>query len=251
MRKLMLTDLAAESDDDNDGRWRETATRISHNSLSTRNRGQYPVHILFLHPQPTPWDGHCLFFVDEERRRRGVPNSLGCLSQNQNLKQSDHEIVPGLTQILKIVKNDPSSPGDKLCWQVQPVKEVPVVPRTIDGKSAINAADSSRDIGYSVEGVTRRRCPTLTHWQRNVLENDKDQQVCKASDFFLRKQTSGSGPIFNPMYHATPTYSKARWLRLRMTDELECSRKGINKNYQERKLSQSWTVRFRHWSPNG
>lgn len=76
--------------------------------LARHRGGRYPAHIPSFYPQTTPWDRHHFFFIDEEVRLHVMPNSLGCLTQNQNLKQSDSAIVPSLAQILKIVKTDPS-----------------------------------------------------------------------------------------------------------------------------------------------
>lgn len=76
-----------------------------------------------------------------------MPNSLGCLTWPQNLKQSDDEIVPSLTQILTIVKNDPSHPVANYDDKFKLSRRC-CGPMYYQWKkhNAFNAADSSRDI---------------------------------------------------------------------------------------------------------
>ena len=58
-----------------------------------------------------------------QMRNRGYNarrNSLGCLTWNQDPKQSDNEIVPGLTRILKIAETDPLYPAADHVDKIKP-----------------------------------------------------------------------------------------------------------------------------------
>lgn len=109
-QKMMLTDLAAESDDADDGDdGRQQLPCIPTCYLPGTEAGAlctFSFFVLSLLPEGSTVSS----FVGEERKRHGLPTSLGRWTQNRILKQSDNEMGPGLTRILKIVKNDPSSP---------------------------------------------------------------------------------------------------------------------------------------------
>jgi len=178
---------------------------------------------LCIHPPSSSstsrWGGRAFSSTDEELRLRVMLNSLGCLTQHQNLKQGDSETVPSLTQILKIVKNDPSCPVanyvDKLklsrrcLWSHIPPME--------KAHGSRNAADNLRNI-WPLYG----RC----------------HQTNKVTQWRKAKNERFARPAAFPPYTPTNTASsKTQRLRFRMTEDPEWSRKGTLKNYQERRLS--------------
>lgn len=168
-------------------------------------------------------------------------------------------------------------PRDKLCWQIQAVKEVPVVPRITDGNSILlfMLLAIHKTSGYSVEdsrNFWREVCfrlPLLSQWAHGGgslhqltakhARKERGGKLCQASD--LLQESKPQAQVLWAFYPvpAPPRAKHSDW-----DSGWEASWTGHDKallairkgNNQEQNFllclrRQRWPVHFRRWSQDG
>lgn len=127
-----------------------------------------------------------------------MPDSPGCLTQNQNLQQDDNETVYSLTQILKIVKNDPSHQVEALLTSSS--CQGGACGPTYYGwrkRDFFNAADNSRDIWPTKEDVTPSRYHTRSKTQTCSRKAEEIRRLARPVTF-PKKAGLKLRPCFSP-----------------------------------------------------